>query len=210
MAYTIRTHTSSTLARGHNIRGRRITDKEAHIDPQGVYEVWHDETERQAYRRLFGAAQEAYNAKQTRADRQIKDYYATVSKDAKRHTAYEMIVAIGNRDNPPDPAVGKAILREFVGGWADRNPNMALIGAYYHADEEGVPHVHVDYIPVAHGYKRGMETQTGYAKALAEMGYDGRMGGSDWWAAENAALEEICLEYGLEIEHPDKEAGFQD
>ncbi len=209
MAFTISTHTGSAVARGHNIRDRRITDKESHIDPDGLHETWRDETERHAYHRLFDKAVEDYNAKQTRADRRIKNYYADVCKDDKKHTAYEMIIAVGSRDNPVDPATGKAIMREFVDGWAARNPNMELIGAYYHADEQGVEHTHLDFIPVAHGYKRGMETQTGYAKALDEMGFHGRRGGAEWWARENQALEDICRAHGLEIEHPERGKGTE-
>lgn len=53
-------------------------------------------------------------------------------------------------------------MRKFVEEWQERNPNLELIGAYYHGDEPGAePHVHLDYIPVAHGYTKGIETQTG-------------------------------------------------
>lgn len=63
-------------------------------------------------------------------------------------------------------------MQEFVSTWQERNPNLELIGAYYHADEQGEPHIHLDYIPVAHGYKRGLETQTGLVKALQEQGFE--------------------------------------
>ncbi len=116
-----------------------------------------------------------------------------------------MIVSIGNRDNAIDEQVGKQILREFVDSWKDRNPNLELIGAYYHADEEGVPHVHCDYVPVAHGYTRGMETQTGLVKALGEMGFE-KQGKATaqilWEHRENNTLETLCKARGLIIEHP--------
>ena len=54
---------------------------------------------------------------------------------------------------------GYSVLRAFYDGWKERNPRLELIGAYYHADEDGVPHVHIDYIPVATGYVNGMSTQ---------------------------------------------------
>ena len=70
-----------------------------------------------------------------------------------------------------DEATGKKIMREFVDEWPKSNPNLELIGAYYHADEQGEPHVHIDYIPVAHNYTRGLEVQNGLVKAFGEMGF---------------------------------------
>ena len=104
---------------------------------------------------------------------------------------------------------GREILKEFVDGWSERNPNLELIGAYYHADEEGVPHVHCDYVPVAHGYKRGMETQTGLVKALGEMGFEKKGKATaqiQWQARENKHLEELCLERGIDVLHPERDA----
>ena len=209
MAVTISTHNGTAVHRGHNIRDERAIKNQEHIDRTGTHEIWKDETERNAYKRLFGKAQEEYNAKQTRADRIIKDYYKTVENDAKKHTAYEMIVSIGNsKGEMVDDDTGKEILSKFVDGWDERNPNLELIGAYYHADEEGVPHVHCDYIPVAHGYKRGMETQTGLVKALGEMGFEKKGKATaqiQWQARENKHLEKLCLERGVEVQHPTAE-----
>ena len=205
MGYTIATHNGSAVARDHNIRNEKIVSKEKHINPDGIHETWIDEKPRQAYERLFGQAVEDYNNKQTRTDRKISSYYNDICKDAKKHPVYEMIVSIGNRDNAIDEQTGKQILREFVDSWGDRNPNLELIGAYYHADEEGVPHVHCDYVPVAHGYTRGMETQTGLVKALGEMGFQ-KQGKATaqilWEHRENDTLETLCKARGLIIEHP--------
>lgn len=205
MGYTIATHNGSAVARDHNIRNEKIISKESHIDPDGIHETWIDEKPRQAYERLFGKAVEDYNSKQKRIDRKITNYYNDVCKDAKKHPVYEMIVSIGNRDNAVDEQTGKQILREFVDSWKNRNPNLELIGAYYHADEEGVPHVHCDYVPVAHGYMKGMETQTGLVKALEEMGFQkqGRVTAQiQWEYRENNTLEMLCKAQGLIIEHP--------
>lgn len=71
--------------------------------------------------------------------------------------------------------LSKAIMHKFVDNWSARNPNLKLIGAYYHADEDGEPHIHLDYVPVAHGYVKGMETQTGLVKALGEQSFDKKL-----------------------------------
>lgn len=205
MGYTIATHNGSAVARDHNIRNEKIVSKEKHINPDGIHETWIDEKPRQAYERLFGKAVEDYNSRQTRTDRKIENYYNDVCKDAKKHPVYEMIVSIGNRDNAIDEQIGKKILKEFVDSWKDRNPNLELIGAYYHADEEGVPHVHCDYVPVAHGYTRGMETQTGLVKALGEMGFQKQGTATaqiQWEHRENNTLETLCKAQDLIIDHP--------
>ncbi len=205
MGYTIATHNGSAVARDHNIRNEKVVSKESHINPDGIHETWIDEKPRQAYERLFGKAVEDYNNKQTRTDRKITSYYNDICKDAKKHPVYEMIVSIGNRDNAIDEQTGKQILREFVDSWGDRNPNLELIGAYYHADEEGVPHVHCDYVPVAHRYTRGMETQTGLVKALGEMGFQ-KQGKATaqilWEHRENDTLETLCKAHDLIVDHP--------
>ena len=71
---TISVHNGTKVSRAHNMRNRKVTDKEPHIDKNGWYAIWHDEPLRDAYKRLFGKAQEEYNLKQTRNDRRIVDY----------------------------------------------------------------------------------------------------------------------------------------
>lgn len=211
MGVTIATHNGSAYRREHNVRNEKVVSKEAHIQKDGVFEIWHDEKPREAYGRIFGEAQRAYNEKQARADRKIDSYYNEVSKDAKKHAVYEMIIGVyGYEDGVQlcSEEEGKAIMREFVDGWQERNPNLEIIGAYYHADEEGEPHVHIDYVPVAHGYKNGMETQNGLVKAFGEMGFEkqGRATAQiQWEARENATLDSICRKHGLEVDHPKDE-----
>lgn len=215
MNVTIATHNGSKVAREHNIREEKVVSKENHIDLNRVHEIWVDEKPQDAYRRLFEKSRLEYNAKQTREDRKIQDYYKDICKNEKKHAVYEMIIGVYGKDKNGrqicDDETGKQIMKEFVESWQDRNPNLELIGAYYHADEDGEPHVHLDYIPVAHGYSRGMETQTGLVKALGEMGFQKQGKATaqiQWQARENKALEEICNEYGLEVDHP-REAGRQ-
>lgn len=209
---TISTHNGSAVHQAHNVRAEKTVSKEEHIDPNGVHETWVHEPERQAYHRLFDNSVKAYNEGQTRADRQIKNYYNTIRDDAKKHTSYEMIIGIYGKDENGvfqcSEEQGKEIMRAFVDGWKERNPNFELIGAYYHADEQGDPHCHIDYIPVAHGYSRGMETQTGLVKALGEMGFEkqGKITAQmQWQKRENDYLSQLCQDRGLEVAHPTQE-----
>lgn len=203
---TISTHNGSTVHQAHNIRAEKVVTKEAHIDPNGVHETWVHEPVREAYHRLFDEAVARYNAGQTREERKIDDYYNKVEKNVKQHPAYEMIIGVYGQDCPKD--LGKVIMQEFVQEWQERNPNLALIGAYYHADEQGEPHVHIDYVPVAHGYTKGMDTQAGLVKAFGEMGFEKQGKATaqiQWEHRENEALTHICERYGLEVSHPKEE-----
>lgn len=210
MKVTISTHNGSAVAREHNIRNPKVVSKESHIDMERPHETWIDEPIREAYKRLFGKSVEDYNAKQKRSDRKIKSYYKNVCDDKSKHPVYEMIAGIyikdddGSIDNISE--MKKAILRKFVDNWKERNPNLEIIGAYLHDDEEGGMHVHIDYIPVAYGYKRGMEVQTALNKALEQQGfiYENAKATPQikWQHRENAYLTQLCEDSGLTVEHP--------
>lgn len=208
---TISTHNGSSVAREHNIRNPKVVTKEDHIDITLPHEVWIDEPARKAYIRIFGEALSKYNEKQKRDDRKITDYYQHICDDKKKHPVYEMIIGIygKNEDGSPvcDPAVGKEILRKFVDEWQNRNPNLILIGAYYHADEPNAePHIHIDYVPVAHGFKRGLSIQSALVKALEEQGFYTESSKNtaqiQWERRENAYLTELCEQKNLTVVHP--------
>lgn len=60
-------------------------------------------------------------------------------------------------------------LKKYVETWDERNPHLYLYAAYYHADEkDGTLHVHLDFIPRATGYKRGMSVQNGLDRACQQ------------------------------------------
>lgn len=204
---TIATHNGSSVAREHNIRNRNVTDKEKHIDKNGTYEIWKDEKPREAYKRIFGSALKEYNEKQTREDRVIKDYYNHIEKDKNKKPVYEMIVGIYNEPDVPEETK-KEIMKQFVNEWQERNPDLILIGAYYHNDELGEAHCHIDYIPVASGYQRGLAIQNGLVKALGQMGFEkqGKLTAQiQWEKRENQYLEKLCNQRGITVEHPQLE-----
>lgn len=211
---TIATHNGSSVSRGHNLRKDKIVSKESHIDPNGIHEIWYDVAPRQVYEQIFGQAVEEYNKKQTRADRKITNYYNEVRADQRRHVTYEMIIGVyPNEEESIAESDGKNIMRMFCSTWKERNPNLELTGVYYHADEQGkAPHVHIDYIPVAHGYNRGPEVQNGLVKALGEMGFEKKgkeTAQIQWEKRENEILEAICNDMGITVEHPDAGKGVK-
>lgn len=60
-------------------------------------------------------------------------------------------------------------LKKYVETWDERNPHFLLYGAFYHADEKnGTLHVHLDFVPRATGYQRGMSVQNGLDRACQQ------------------------------------------
>lgn len=121
-----------------------------------------------------------------------------------RSAYYESIVQIGNQENQPPLDVCKQILKEYTDTFQERNPNLRLMEVHFHGDE-ATPHIHLDFVPFATGYKQGLEVQNGFDKALMEqMGLD-RTGTKSktpsllWYEAEQKALAEIALSYGVQI-----------
>lgn len=202
---TISVHNGTAVSRAHNMRNRKVTDKEPHIDKKGWYAVWHDEPLRDAYKRIFGKAQEEFNLKQTRNDRRVLDYLSNVQKSAKQHPVYETIITVGNVDEHPEPHESYEILQQVYGEWKKNYPNLVVVGAYFHADEKGAPHIHIDYVPVAHGYKKGMAVQNGLVKAFGEMGFI--LKGKDtaqiqWQRDLKSRVTELAQERGFKVVEP--------
>lgn len=164
---------------------------------------------KEAYREIFGEALDKYNAKQKRADRKIKDYCDHIKKSKNGEKLfYEDVVQWGSKDdfqNPQTRERAKEALVKYVEGFEERNPNLKLIGAYIHMDEAS-PHLHLDYVPVAHGYSRGLSTRNSLDRAMKEMGFapenESRKNNATklWKESERSYFGEICRSMGLEVE----------
>lgn len=117
---------------------------------------------------------------------------------------YESIVQVGNHENQPDEQTCRAILKEYVDTFQERNPNLRLMEVHYHADEK-TPHIHLDFVPVATGYKQGLEVQNGFDRALMQQLGIERSGTKfetpalAWYEQERKVLSDIALQHGIEI-----------
>ena len=168
-----------------------------------------DKDIKEAYREIFGEALDKYNAKQKRADRKIEDYCDHIKKSKNGEKLfYEDVVQWGSKDDFQSPQTrerAKEALVKYVEGFEERNPNLKLIGAYIHMDEAS-PHLHLDYVPVANGYSRGLETRNSLDKAMKQMGFqpenESRKNNATklWKESERAVFGEICRGLGLEVE----------
>ena len=123
------------------------------------------------YEEVFGEALEKYNAKQKRNDRIIKSYYDKISRSKQEKPFYELIIQLGNKDNSKElNDIVSNILTDMVNSIINKYPNIIVIGAYIHNDE-ATPHLHLDYIPIAHSKNRGLELKNSNNLAMKEMGY---------------------------------------
>ena len=176
-----------------------------------------DKDIREAYQEFFGEALEKYNAKQKRADRRIEDYYDHISKSKNGEKLfYEDVLQWGTKEDflehPELCEVASKALQKYINTFEDRNPNLKLIGAYIHLDEAS-PHLHFDYVPIAHGYKNGLSARNSLDKAMKEMGYvpekeSKRNNATKLWKEnERAYFGELCREYGLYVEEERKGRG---
>lgn len=159
------------------------------------------------YHELFDAAQQRYNARQTRSDRRIADYYEKIASSRQEKPFHEVVLQIGNKD---DTGIGSEMaelarqcLEAYVHGFQARNHTLRMFSAHLHMDE-ATPHVHIDFVPYITGSKRGMDTRVSLKQALAQMGFvGGTRSATEWnlWVQrEKQVLADIMQEHGIEWE----------
>ena len=162
---------------------------------------------RQVYHKLFDEPLARYNAKQTRADRRIPDYYEKIRTGKQEKLFHELIMQIGNRDDTAsDSDIGERArdaLDEYFRGFRERNHNMYVFSAHMHLDE-ATPHLHIDFVPFIIGSKRGLDTRVSLKQALAAQGFHGGTRGNtewnQWVESEKKQLALVMERYGFEWE----------
>lgn len=122
------------------------------------------------YHRLFDESVIKYNENQKRNDRKIKNYYDKIYRSKKEKPFYEFIAQVGNQGNQPDQEKCVKILEEFNQMLQKDYPNMKIFNSVIHVDES-TPHIHIDFIPVGEGYKKGLEKRASMQKALQNLGF---------------------------------------
>lgn len=159
------------------------------------------------YHELFDEALERYNAKQTRADRRIEDYYEKIRSGKQEKPFHEIILQVGNRDDmsadSEEGQLAAAVLDEYMKGFQERNPQLRVFSAHLHMDE-ATPHLHIDFVPFTTGSKRGLDTRVSLKQALAAQGFKGGTRGdtewSQWVRSEKVQLSLVMERHGIEWE----------
>ena len=188
-----------------NHNNRTFTAKNVDAERSKANKVYVKENIKKVYHTLFDKALEAYNAKQSRADRRIDNYYEKIRTSKQEKLFHELIVQIGNRDDTNcgmvESIYAQLALEEYMMGFQERNPNLRVFNAVMHLDEE-TPHLHIDYVPFSTGNKRGLSTKVSLKGALKVQGFVGT-GRFDtewkrWVESEKQCLAEIMERYQME------------
>lgn len=211
LTFSVRMEKSMTNLRHNN---RNLTEEEykqpahEHIIRDRTKDniVIKHSTIQEAYQEVFGEAVEAYNARQKRKDRKIDDYYLHVYHSKTLDLQREMIIGLGNKQDWDELGYEKKkeagqLIKEVIEDFIkDKKDHIHVYNAVIHLDEAGAPHAHINFIPLAHGYKNGLETQPSWTKSLAQMGYPGK-GRKPFMAFRETEVERIgriAKKYGIE------------
>lgn len=168
----------------------------------------------QAYQQLFGKSLVEYNARQTRRDRIIPDYFEHISKSKREEAFYEIIVQFGDSKTAPcESQTGKTtqkMLDEYMTNFQKRNPNLHVFNAVLHMDEAS-PHLHINFIPFyTQGRKNSLSKGVSMKSALIEQGFNPKSIKENqlvmWEENERQVMEDILKKYGFERE--DKQAKY--
>ena len=159
------------------------------------------------YHELFDEALERYNAKQTRADRRIENYYEKIRSGKQEKPFHEIILQVGNKDDmsadSDEGRLAAAVLDEYIRAFQERNPNLRVFSAHLHMDE-ATPHLHIDFVPFTTGSKRGLDTRVSLKQALAAQGFTGGTRGdtewSQWVRSGKEQLSAVMERHGIEWE----------
>ena len=159
---------------------------------------------REMYNELFGQAIKEYNAKQTRADRKISDYYEHIKNDGRLKPFYEIVVQFGDLESCGLKSgkweEAKLMLDDYMRGFEKRNPNLKVFNAVMHLDE-ATPHLHIDFVPVAYNMERGPAVKVSMKGALKEQGFTSANRLQNEWAAweerERDVMTDILRKHDL-------------
>ena len=205
----------------HNNRAFSTENVNPALTPDNV--IFVQQKLRDAYQEIFGDALEQYNQKQKRNDRKIPNYYEHIRQSKNGEKLYhELVVQVGNRENTgiasADAVTAKDILTQYYHEFLERNPNLRVFNVVLHMDEpDGTPHLHIDFIPVGSGYKKGLELQNSMRQALKQQGFDfqptpilaegimsaaygkqgAKIGGGRWLEAERAELGTVLARHRI-------------
>ena len=156
------------------------------------------------YQQVFGAALAEYNAAQKRADKRIPDYYEHIKKSNKEKLFYEIIVEFGDLlscgKSSGNWETAKQMLDDYMKDFEKRNPNLKVFNAVMHLDE-ATPHLHIDFVPVAHKTVRGLPLKNSMSGALREQGFSSSNRFQNEWVSweerEQQKMTRILLAHGF-------------
>lgn len=151
---------------------------------------------KEIYKELFSEEVDKYNSKQKRKDRKIDDYYLKVKNDGSLDLQREFIVQIGDKDFVDEYDVEEVLvekLTEYHDWFKNEFPDLKIYNSVIHLDE-ATPHLHLNVVPVADGYKQGMAKRPSFSKWLKNNNFEFK----DFRAMQSQKLSELIQSLGAE------------
>lgn len=190
-------HYTMSIAKGrgdlrHNNREFRPKNADPQRKDKNITLVKEDL--QKVYHELFDESVIKYNESQKRNDRKIKNYFDKIYRSKKEKPFYEFIIQVGNQNDQPSETKCKAILKEFNDMLIKDYPSLRVFNSVIHMDES-TPHLHIDFVPIGDGYKKGMEKRASFKRVLKNLGF------SDFREFQNALffkLELISKQHDIE------------
>ena len=175
------------------------------IDRQRVKEniIYVQQDIREAYQQVFGKAVADYNAKQKQKCRRIDDYYEKVRQSKNGEQLFhEIVVQVGDMTDSgygtDDFNKCRQVLDDYMSDFTERNPHIHVFIAVMHLDE-CTPHLHIDFIPIGEGYKKGMSVRNSLNKSMEVYGVGDKVGILGWYEQEREVLTECANRHGVQI-----------
>lgn len=190
-------HYTMSIAKGrgdlrHNNREFRPKNADPQRKDKNITLV-HEDLQK-VYHELFDESVIKYNESQKRNDRKIKNYYDKIYRSKKEKPFYEFIIQVGNQNDQPSEKKCETILKEFNDMLIKDYPSLRVFNSVIHMDES-TPHLHIDFVPIGDGYKKGMEKRASFKRVLKNIGF------SDFREFQNALffkLELISKQHDIE------------
>lgn len=193
----IMNHYTMSIAKGRgDLRHNNREFRPKNADPQRKNKnitLVHEDLQK-VYHELFDESVIKYNDTQKRNDRKIKNYYDKIYRSKKEKPFYEFIIQVGNQNDQPSEKKCETILKEFNDMLIKDYPSLRVFNSVIHMDES-TPHLHIDFVPIGDGYKKGMEKRASFKRVLKNLGF------SDFREFQNALffkLELISKQHDIE------------
>lgn len=133
---------------------------------------------KKVYQEEFDEALQKYNEKQKRTDRKINSYIEFISKSKKNEVATEIIIQVGDKefwknqsqkenDKYMIDAIMDVLYQDQIETLQTLLPDFKIANATLHLDESS-PHIHVIGVPIARGYKQGLDVQVSKSKVFTQ------------------------------------------
>ena len=119
-----------------NHNSRKFKAENVNADRSHLNIDYCNENIKKVYHELFDEALGRYNAKQTRADRKIENYYEKIRSSKQEKPFHELILQIGDKENmsaeSENGQLARQVLDEYYRGFQERNSQLRVFSAHLH------------------------------------------------------------------------------